>query len=146
MKSVPIKASQDDVGSVSAFFKCDVQWKKGHTQWQICGPAWRWPGLANPSKVRRSTAPPSWVSVLGCWILNDWGRRMKLTEGGSVRESRIKSDIILGFTRNTWLRSNMKNPKFGVCETMLDWTQRKQRSTEWHKVMTDVKLLSEKSA
>lgn len=44
---------------------------------------------------------------------------MKITEGRSVRESRIKSDIILGFTGNTWLRSNMKNPKFGVCETMV---------------------------
>lgn len=36
MKNVPKKVSQDGVRLASAFFKCDVQWKKGHTQWQIC--------------------------------------------------------------------------------------------------------------
>lgn len=32
---------------------------------------------------------------------------------------RVNSDIILGFTRDTWWMVNIKNPKLGVCKTMV---------------------------
>lgn len=129
--SVPRKTSQDGVRLASALLKCDVQWKKGYTQWQICVTARGWHGLTNPSKLRGLYALANWLSVLIFWILRDWGKRTKITGGRSVWESRIKSDIILGFTRNTCLMVNIKNPKLGVCITMVLWSQRMQKFNEF---------------
>lgn len=41
---------------------------------------------------------------------------------------RINSDIILGFTRDTWWMVNIKNPKLGVCKTMV------MKSKDVHKI------------
>lgn len=104
--------------SASDLFKWDVEQKKGHTQWQICMSGWGWHGLTNPSKLSDSYAPANWVSVLKCWILKVWGSwRTKITGRRSVWGSRINSDTILGITRNTWMRMNIKTPS-GVYKTV----------------------------
>jgi len=46
---------------------------------------------------------------------------MKVTGGRSARRSRIESDIILGYGRNTCF-DDMSNPKFEVCKTMKQLT------------------------
>lgn len=92
----------------------------------ICVTAWGWHGLTDPSKVRRSYSPASWVHVTRCWILSDWGRRIKITGAGLWRgsgSSLTSSWDLVGALEWWWL--------WAVCKTMVQLTQRMKTHTEY---------------
>lgn len=78
----------------------------------------------------------SWVSIFKSCILKV---RTKITGGTSVRRSSMKSDIILGFIRNTWKWMWKLVSCLNHCYTNTICTLSTEYKQTFKKIMTEIK-------